>query len=448
MFTRTSLMFLASIVLAVPVSAQAQQEHKHDPAAAPQPAGQHQHETPAQGEQAHQHAAGGSLFAAREASGTAWVPEATPMYALHGRAGAWELMWHGNAFLQLLHEEAEDHRGGTQGGSINWLMGMARRNVGNARLGVRTMISLEPATIGGCGYPDLLATGELCDGDSIHDLQHPHDFLMELALDYERSAGEALRWQVYAGLAGEPALGPVAYPHRLSAMPNPIAPIAHHWLDATHITYGVVTAGLFGPRFKVEASVFNGREPDEDRWDVDLAPLDSFSGRFSFAPTPSLAVQFSVGHLNEAEAEVGGASRIDVGRVTASVTYHRQQGEGSYTTAMLGWGRNKEHGEITRAAIFEVNVTRRDRHAWFGRAEIAGKPAHDLHVHESTDIFTVAKLQAGYTRYFAGWAGLAPGIGGAVSAGVVPPFLAPRYGNRVNPGFAIFLTVRPGAHRM
>jgi hypothetical protein len=199
-------------------------------------------------EHQHQHGATASLFAPREASGTAWLPVNTEMYGLHRGAGQWELMGHGNIFLQVLHEAANEDRGSTQAGSINWMMGMARRRLASGQLGLRAMVSLEPATIGGCGYPDLLATGERCDGDSIHDRQHQHDLLMELAGEFERPLRGDLRWQLYAGLAGEPALGPVAYPHRLSAMPNPLAPIGHHWLDASHITFGVVTVQRQGAR--------------------------------------------------------------------------------------------------------------------------------------------------------------------------------------------------------
>ena len=217
---------LALVLLAA--GSAAAQEHQH-PAPAP-PAQDHAH---------HAEQAGESLFPARDASGTSWLPDRTPMHAGHARAGSWELMWHGTAFLQFINESAPEHRGAHQTGSINWVMGMARRRAGGGRVGVRTMLSVEPWTIRDCGYPDLLATGETCDGDTIHDRQHPHDLFMELALEYERPLGRGLRWFVYGGPVGEPALGPVAFPHRISAMSNPIAPIGHHWLDATHITFGV-----------------------------------------------------------------------------------------------------------------------------------------------------------------------------------------------------------------
>ena len=431
------LVFALSVVAMTPAFAQ---EHQHPQTQQPAPTAQHQHE----------HGAAASLFAPRDASGTAWLPANTEMYGLHRRAGQWELMGHGNVFLQLLHEAANEHRGATQGGSVNWMMGMARRELGSGRLGLRAMVSLEPATIGGCGYPDLLATGEQCDGDSIHDRQHQHDFLMEVAGEYERPLRGELRWQLYAGLAGEPALGPVAFPHRLSAMPNLLAPISHHWLDASHITFGVVTTGVFTRRWKVEGSLFNGREPDENRWDLDLAALDSFSGRISFAPSDDFVLQVSAGHLNEAEAGEGGLPRVDVDRLTASVTYHRRLGAGNLWASTLAWGRNEESGVGSHAILLESSLTRGERDAWFGRLEVGEKSAHDLHVPELNEhqLLTVGKLQAGYTRYFAGAAGLRLGAGGHVSAGFVPETLEPHYGSRANLGVGFFLTLRPAAHKM
>ena len=437
-FRSRRLCLTAAALLLMPCVRAAGQDHQHPPATQPDAQVEHQHD----------HGTTTSLFAPREGSGTAWLPGTTEMYALHGRAGAWELMTHGNAFLQFLHEAANEHRGSTQTGSINWLMVMARRELGRARLGLRTMLSLEPATIGACGYPDLLATGELCEEDSIHDRQHPHDFLMEIAGEYERPLRGNLRGQLYAGLAGEPALGPVAFPHRASAMANPLAPISHHWLDASHITFGVVTAGVFTSRWKAEASIFNGREPDEDRWDLDLAALSSYSGRVSFAPTPDLLLQLSAGHLDDAEAGEGTLPRVDVDRVTASITYHRRLGDRSLWASTLAWGRNTELRVATHAVLVESSVTLRERDVWFGRLEIAGKDAHDLHIHDLSGVLTVGKLQGGYTRYLAQTAGLGLGVGGHLSAGFVPNTIKAQYGSRANLGVGFFVTLRPAAHRM
>ena len=417
----------------------ATQQHQHNPPPKPDAAGQADHAQRNHGS------------TSREASGTSWLPDDSLMYAIHKQQGAWQLMFHGNGFLQYLNEGST--RGSDQFGSINWVMGMADRNIGAGRLSLRGMFSLEPFTVGGCGYPDLLATGELCDGEKIHDRQHQHDLFMEVAAMYDRPLRGDVRWQIYGGPAAEPALGPVAYPHRISAMPNLLAPIGHHWLDATHITFGVVTTGVYGKKWKAEGSVFNGREPDEERTGFDLAPLDSISGRVWYMPTRNLALQFSAGKLNEAEPGDDGGPRIDATRVTASATYHRLQGEDGIWASTIAWGRNTESEEGTNALLIESSLTLGDRDAWFGRFEVAAKDAHDLdvpvdHHDDAGHVFTVGKLQAGYTRYFPAWNDLKPGIGFGASLAFVPRTLEPFYGRRVNPGIAMYLTLRPAAMRM
>jgi hypothetical protein len=379
---------------------------------------------------------------AREGSGTSWLPDASPMYAFHATRGTWQLMAHENVFVQYLYESGD--RGADQGGSINWFMGMSQRPLGKGRLRFNGMVSLEPFTIPGCGYPDLLASGEQCDGEPIHDRQHPHDLFMELSTRYDAPLAAGLRWEIYGGPAGEPALGPVAFPHRLSAMPNPIAPLAHHWLDATHITYGVVTGGVYSSAWKAETSVFNGREPDENRTDFDFAALDSVSGRFTYLPLPSVSLQVSAGRLAEAEAGEPGEPRTTVTRTTASGTVHTGVRDGSIWATTVAWGRNAEEHHATNAFLVETNYTQRARDTWFGRFEVTQKTAHDLALDVAgEDTFTVSKLQGGYTRYFAPRRGFAPGVGGALSFGFVPESLEAAYGSRVNTGIAVFLTVRP-----
>jgi hypothetical protein len=264
-----------------------------------------------------------------------------------------------------------------------------------------------------------------------------------------------VHWQLYGGPAGEPALGPVAYPHRPSAMPNLLAPIAHHWLDATHVTFGVITAGLYGDRWKAEASVFNGREPDERRTDFDVGPLDSVSGRVWFLPAPALALQFSAGRLAEAERGGEGESRVDVIRYTASATFHRQLGAEEIWATTVAWGRNEEADHGTHAVLIETALMLSEADTWFGRFEAVGKTAHDLdlspalaHDAGGRDLFAVAKLQGGYTRYVAAWNGLRAGVGASASAGLVPGALETVYGSRINAGLGVFLTLRPASMRM
>ena len=370
-------------------------------------------------------------------------------------------MLHGVAFAQVLYEPGDIHRTGGFGthqlGSVNWGMLTARRAAGKGRVGLRTMGSLEPWTVTDCGFLNFLATGEVCDGDTIHDRQHPHDLIMELAADYQRPLRGSLRLQLYGGLAGEPALGPPGFPHRLSAMMNPIAPIGHHWLDATHITYGVITAGLHDRRWKAELSLFNGREPDDNRADLDLGPLDSVAGRITWLPTGHLAIQISAGRLRDAEAEIDSRPRTSLRRATASATLHCQAGRSTTWATTFAYGVN-DGPEImpngilnatTHAGFVETSATVHDRHTLFGRTEVVQKPAHDLHIHAFPDaVFTVAKVQAGYVRTFKSRRGLVPGLGGSASLSLVPSRLEPRYAGRFARGFGVFLAIRPARHHM
>ena len=415
------------------------------------PAHQHQETTPPDPHAGHHadapdpHAGHDMSSMARQGSGTSWQPDASPMYAFHASRDGWQLMGHENLFVQFLHESGD--RGADQGGSINWFMGMAQRPLGRGRLQLNGMVSLEPFTIPGCGYPDLLASGEQCDGDAIHDRQHPHDLFMDLSARYDAPLARGLRWELYGGPAAEPALGPVAFPHRLSAMPNPLAPIAHHWLDATHVSFGVVTGGVYGATWKAEASVFNGREPDEHRTGFDFGALDSVSARVTYLPVKAVALQVSFGRLEEAEAGESGGPRVDVSRATASAAVHKGVGTDGVWATTLAWGRNVESDHASNAFLAETSLTLRDRDTWFGRFETTGKTGHDLHLVPEEERFTVAKLQGGYTRYLPPRRGFAPGLGAALSAAFVPESLRAAYGSRVNPGAALFVTVRPARAR-
>jgi hypothetical protein len=404
----------------------------------PAPAG-HQHEMPTQPD--HEDSGMTMPGMSRAGSGTSWLSDESPLYVIHKTAGQWMLMFHENLFVQYLYESGA--RGVDQFGSVNWAMGMAERSFPRGTLNVRAMFSAEPLTIRGCGYPDLLASGERCDGQPIHDRQHPHDLFMELAASYDAPLVGDTRWQIYAAPSGEPALGPVAFPHRVSAMASPLAPISHHWLDATHISFGVLTGGVYSHRWKAEASVFNGREPDERRTDIEFDKLDSVSGRVWFLPTARLAIQFSMGQLTDAEEGDHGATPIDVVRTTASITYHHPLKENSTWATTVAWGNNSESDRRSNALLLETTVSIRDRDTWYGRAKVVGKNGHDLAIADSDEEFAVAKIQAGYTRYVRPIGTLQPGVGGGISFGIVPETLIDDYGRRANLGAALYFTVRP-----
>ena len=401
------------------------------------------------------------LTPTKEASGTAWLPQITPMYGVHRPWRGWDLRLAGVVFVQTLYEPGDRHRTGgsstRQAGSVNWGMVMARRSAGGGRFGVRAMLSAEPWTVRGCGSLSFLATGEVCQGDTIHDRQQQHDLFMELAVDYDRRLRGTWSWQAYGGLAGEPALGPPGYPHRASAITNPIGPVTHHWLDSTHVTFGVVTVGVHNQRWKGEASIFNGREPDESRVDLDLGAFDSVAARMSFLPTARLALQVSAGHLREASSDFPFPNQDPSTRVTASAIYHMPFGTTGIWATTLAAGTNHARATVsggildatTVASLLESRITFSDRHTLFARGEVGGMPAHHLHAHEiSTSIVPIGKVQLGYVRHLRAMKGVQPGLGGTAALSFLPPALAPRYSGRTAPSFGVFFSLQAARHQM
>jgi Cu/Ag efflux protein CusF len=229
----------------------------------------------------------------RQASGTSMNAAAAPMHMTMSQHGDWMLMLHGLAFVNLVVQSGP--RGDDKFFSTNWIMGMAERPLGGGQLMLRTMLSLEPLTVGK-KYPELFQTGETIGGRKIIDAQHPHDFFMEVAAEYAHPIGAGTIGYIYAAPFGDPALGPVAYPHRASASEIPQAALSHHVQDSTHIAGSVITLGAQRGVLGFAFSGFHGREPDEKRWDVDTGKIDSWAARLTFDPNPNWTAQLSTGH--------------------------------------------------------------------------------------------------------------------------------------------------------
>jgi hypothetical protein len=360
------------------------------------------------------------------------------MRMFHGRLGPFALMGHFNAFGGVDYQSSP--QGSGQPLSANWFMGMASTDVGGGELKVRSMLSLEPFTMPKDGYPLLLQTGESYNGQPLIDRQHPHDLFMELAAMYTRPLGSNLAVQVYGGPAAEPALGPSAFPHRQSAAADPLAPLGHHWQDSTHISYGVVTAGLLTRWAKIEGSWFNGREPDEDRYDFDLRAFDSYAGRLTVNPSPRWSLQGSYGYLASPEALAPDES---VRRYTTSAMYTTPLGEGRSwaTTAVVGFNQPSA-GDVTHGILLESSV---DLASWgitFARIEQLAKSAHDFGlIQEGT--FAISSLVLGHVHALPALAAIEPAIGVRASANLVDPGLEARYGTRVPFGVMAYLRLAP-----
>ncbi|MBV8199522.1 MAG: hypothetical protein JOZ15_02755 [Acidobacteria bacterium] len=392
----------------------------------------------------------------REASGTSWQPQSSPHEALFTQRGPWALMLHGQAFL--IYDDQEGKRGGSKWFSENHLAGIAARQLGPGRLGLRAMLSLEPWTIGRNGYPLLLQTGETANGRTeLVDRQHPHDLFDELAATYSLPLWRDSSIFLYAGLPGEPALGPPAYLHRFSAIDNPETPLSHHWLDSTHVSYGVATLGLIMGDLKLEGSSFRGREPDQHRADLESPKLDSYSVRFSFQPDPGLSVQGSFGHLKSPEQL---APNVDVHRSTVSVIYNTPLAESGNLQATFAWGRNKRlPGRTTDAYLFEATAFFLARHTLFFRFEelendelvadvLGGDELVLRNRHLVQPVAAITKVAGGYVYDFLVGQSYRTGAGFDLSVVHVPTRLEPSYGSDWVPGWMLFLRFRLGSAAM
>ncbi len=417
------------------------QEHQHDhtPPAQQQEEPAHDHDATQAGHDQHaedhsgmQHgghdtmAAMTGLYGAypmgRDASGTAWQPDVSSHGGVHGQAGDWMLM--GHVMLNGVYAWSDGPRGDEEAYVAGMIMGSARRAVGErGTLNLRAMLSPDPF-MGADGYPLLFAAGESADGvEPLVDRQHPHDLFMELSASYAHQLGENSSVFVYGGLPGEPAFGPPAFMHRMAATDSPEAPLTHHWFDSTHITFGVLTAGYIHGDFKIEASQFRGREPDEDRYDIESGDLDSTAVRLSWNPSDNLSLQASWADIESPEAL---HPDEDEERVSVSGIYTRRIGENGWWSATLAFA-NKERsdGVSLDAWLTEAAWHPNDRWTVFARGEAI--ETDELGVHHGP-VEDVQRLSLGAIRDFRINENVVFGVGALVQQHFASDSLEPSYG--------------------
>lgn len=394
-------------------------------------------------------------------SGTSVEPGSTPMAMLMREHSGWTFMLHGTAFISDIQQHADSGRGKDKLFSTNMIMPMAQHRLGPGTLTLRTMLSLEPATITGRFYPELFQQGETAYGKPIVDGQHPHDFVMELSALYDLPLGEHTLLSLYAAPVGDPAIGPTAYPHRFSASEDPIAALGHHQEDSTHIAFNVITAGLTYKTIRLEASGFHGAEPTESRWKLQPSPNgltpDSYSGRITWAPTQNLSAQYSIAHLTGPESLV---PKNDETRQTASVMFNHPIGVHTDSTSMPGmamstpatgtwsttllWGQAKAlpSNLVGNSYLLESLLTIR-RNSYWTRMEVAARTS-ELLIPAPAAETTVGHVQAytlGYDRSYR----IAPHLEAAPGAQFTiyrtSNALAPIYG-RSPIGGVVFLRLR------
>lgn len=375
----------------------------------------------------------------RDASGTSWQPDASEHGGIHVRQGDWSIMSH--ALINLTYDTQSGPRGDDKTFVSGMLMTSARRDFSDGSiLNLRAMLSPDPL-MGKAGYPLLLAAGETADGvNPLVDRQHPHELVMELSASYSRRLSETDSLFAYIGLPGEPAFGPPAFMHRMSAMDSPEAPITHHWLDSTHIVFGVATLGWVHDTMKIEASSFRGREPDEDRYDIERPDFDSWSVRASWNPSPHWALQASFAEVTAPEQLEPGE---DETKLSASAIHTRRVGPDGWWSSTLAWGRKtNDHDESKDAWLLESAWSPDDRWTVFARAErIETDELLPGHGGGHGALFTAAKASLGAVH---DWM-IAPrvrfGLGALYAITRLPPGLEQSYGGDPD-GSMVFLRLK------
>ena len=381
----------------------------------------------------------------REGSGTSWLPDSSPMYGRMFMFGEDMLMLHGAIFPR--YTNVSTRRGDDRIDAPNWFMAMFSHPLGDStQFGSRLMMSLDPLTEGGRGYPLLFQSGESWHDEPLHDRQHPHDLFDELSFSLSQKFEHDFSAYIYFGYPGEPALGPPTFMHRPSAMDDPDAPLGHHWQDSTHVTFGVATAGLVWRNVKIEGSIFTGREPNEDRYNFDEPEFDSYSGRISWNPTQNLALQVSYGYIKSPEAIDPGLNRH---RTTASAIYNLPLENDSNWSNSFVWGQNHDTAGQGKTQSFLIESDyRRGRDTVYFRWEHVEKSGEELVLNSAADtrVFPVGAYTLGYVRDLSHGNGVDIGFGTQFTINNRPDTLDRYYGDDLGYAFEFFLRIRPSLH--
>jgi hypothetical protein len=376
-----------------------------------------------------------------EGSGTAWQPVSVPAYEWMWMRHGWEIMAHGVIFVD--YNQQGGPRGEGKAESVNWGMLMEQHQLGRGTILLRQMFSAESLTSPHPGFPELFQTGETYHGEPLVDHQHPHNVFAELSGLYTLPLTSKISWELYGGPSAEPALGPVTYIHRASAAELPLAPLGHHLQDSTHTSFGVVTTGFIIERVKLEASAFNGHEPNEERWSIQLAPLDSWSARVFAAPARNWTAQYSIGYLVKPEALEPG----NQWRETASVEYNRPLARGNWASTFV-WGRvhKTATNTILNSYLLESTLNFLERNYVFSRLELVDKnelfPQAPVH-----PAYRIGAYTLGATRDLNRHHAWLFGVGADVTIYSKPAVLDAAYGN-FPVSFQIFFRVRPARSEM
>ena len=382
-----------------------------------------------------------------------WVLPVTALVlssALNAQESNWRGSLDGRVFAQYMSSGTVR---GAQGFAVsNWFAGSVARDTEAGTVSGSLMMSLEPLTVGECGYPRLITPTFLCFSRVLEDRAPAHPLIMDASVQLTQKLSNA-RAIIRLGIAGEPAFGPVAYFHRSSAQYDPVAPLAHDRFNPQHTAYGLFTVGVGTDRTLWEVSAFNGTGLDDNPYDLDFGRIRSIAGRGSVTLGQATRMQASFASFQPSPGGTSHHGQSSAGRMTAySATIARAPtAPGLAYTA--GWAAHRVSGETQNAGLLEAQYSRR-RHAVFGRVEVVRRVENEILIdslHNHTTLvrrFNVGELSGGYALRLAQWRGLETSLGARASLNTIPEYIRPRYFAKTGTAFAVFGSVqRTQAHQ-
>lgn len=346
-------------------------------------------------------------------------------------------MWmlHGNAFL--VQTLAEGPRGRSEFAVPNMIMGDVGSTVGERHyLNVNLMMTFEKWTFPKRGYPELLQIGEHDGEDQPYiDAQHPHSSpIMGLTLSDTIRIGEGKdHLRIFFAPRGQPTDGPIAFMHRPTGMVNPDAPLGHHvGQDVAHITSTVFGASLALGRTRVEASTFNGAEPESTKVDLPLGKLNSYSARLIYKFSQDWSAMVSAAQLKDPEPHDPDITKVE--RYSASLYGQHQMSSGwmFHNTTIFGLVNFYDRISALRSVLHEFWLHQKDvPHNFWGRVEFVERAPAQLGILGNANSLGpkwVTALTAGYTHDLRHFNFGTVGLGTSITKNFIPSEFENSYG--------------------
>ena len=361
------------------------------------------------------------------------------------------VLFSGQFNLFAVFSALQGPRGVDQFAAPNMFMVDAGRAVGTRQfVNVDLMGTAELWSYPYHGYPELLQIGEeRSDQTPFIDAQHPHTSpIMGLTLSDSVTLRSTETLKLFFAPRGESTDGPIVYMHRESARDNPDAPLGHHvGQDVGHISSTVLGAQLDLGSWILEASGFNGTEPQPTRVDLPSGPVNSEAFRITYVMSTEHRAMASIAHVEQTDPEYPGTTSAT--RLSASLYDHIALGRFGPIDHAFVVGSIKRHpSEQSLTSFLDETVINHGTSDLWERIEVLQRLPSELDISapqaltETSHSRWVAAITMGYTHWMSWSSRLQLGVGSSLTMDVVPPEWASTYGRRTPLTLRVILQLR------